>query len=158
MADMLVVVFDNQEDGVKALKAFREIEKEGQVHLEDTALIVKEPDGKVHVKNELDSGVEAGAVVGGIIGGVLMLAFPVAGMALGAAAGAGIGSLFEKGVDKKFVQEVRDELKPDSSALFLMISSGNTGAEVAALRGLHGKVLQTTFDPDLEKEFKHAMQ
>ena len=97
MSDLLVVVFKNQEDGGKALRAFRQIEKEGQVHLEDTALIVKGADGKVRVKNELDSGVEGGAVVGGVLGGIIFLAFPLAGVALGAAARSRHRSLARQG-------------------------------------------------------------
>jgi len=68
------------ESSVRSSK-FRRIEKEGQVHLEDTALIVKDTDGRVRLENELDRGVEHGAVVGTLPRGFLTLAFPVAGIA-----------------------------------------------------------------------------
>ena len=158
MSDLLVVVFDKKDDARSALKNFRDLEKAGQVHLEDTAVIVKDADGKVRVQNELDSGVETGAVVGGILGGIVFLVFPVAGFALGAAAGAGIGALLDKGIEKKFVKEVSESLQPDNSALFLLITKGNTGAEVSALEPFTGKVYQTTFDPDLEGELRNALR
>jgi uncharacterized membrane protein len=158
MSDLLVVVFDKEDDASNALKNFRSLEKAGQIHLEDTAVIYKDSAGKVRVKNELDSGVETGAVVGGILGGIVFLMFPVAGIALGAAAGAGVGALLGKGVDKKFVKEVSESLQPSTSALFLLISKGNKGTAVGALEPFQGKVYQTTFDPDFEKELKNALR
>ena len=158
MSDLLVVVFDKKDDGRSALKNFRDLEKAGQVHLEDTAVIVKDADGKVRVQNELDSGVETGAVIGGILGGIVFLMFPIAGIALGAAAGAGVGALLGKGVDKKFVKEVAESLAPDNSALFLLITGGNKGAYVGALEPFAGKLYQTTFDPDLEGELRNALR
>jgi uncharacterized membrane protein len=79
MADLVVVTFDIESDAREALHALRALEKEGVLHLTDTAVVAKDLDGKVHVKNEWSSGTEIGAVVGGAVGLLTSFFFPVAG-------------------------------------------------------------------------------
>jgi uncharacterized membrane protein len=158
MSHLIVITFDNPDDAGKALKSLRQIEKSGHLHLIDTAVIVKDAEGKTHVKNEVSSGTETGAVVGGLLGPFLFFAFPLAGIAVGAGAGALIGKLFDTGVDQKFVKDVRDALQPNHSALFLVGDKGDPNAVLAALRPYKGEVYQTTFDPEVEKQLREALK
>jgi uncharacterized membrane protein len=65
----------------------------------------------------------AGAWWGGFWGFLFGLLFfiPFAGLAIGAGMGALFGHFGEKGLDKAFQQQVRDYLKPGTSALFMVI-------------------------------------
>ena len=157
MSQVVVVSFDTETDAQSAMASLRGLEKEGQIHFEDTAIVVHGADGKFQVKNEASGTTETGAVVGALIGGLLFVVFPIAGIALGAAAGAGVGALLGNGVDGKFVQEVKDTLPPGKSALFLVIKDANADATIPALRRFHGEVIQTTLDDDTEKALRDAM-
>ena len=97
MSQLIVITFDNPDDAGKALKSLRQVEKSGRLKLVDTAVVVKDAEGKTHVKNEVSSGTETGAVVGGILGPFLTFAFPLAGIAIGAGAGALIGKVGSTG-------------------------------------------------------------
>jgi uncharacterized membrane protein len=158
MRQLIVITFDNPDDAGKALKSLREIEKGGRLHLIDTAIVVKDAEGKTHVKNEVSSGTETGAVVGGLLGPFLFFAFPLAGIAIGAGAGALVGKLFKTGVDQKFVKDVQAALQPNHSALFLVGDSGDPNAALAALRPYKGEVYQTTLSPELEEQLRHALK
>ena len=158
MSQVVVVSFDSETDAQSAMASLRGLEKEGQIHFEDTAIVVHGTDGKFQVKNEASGTTETGAVVGALIGGLLFVVFPIAGIALGAAAGAGVGALLGNGVDGKFVQEVKDTLPPGKSALFLVINDANADATIPALRRFHGEVIQTTLDDDTEKALRDAMK
>jgi uncharacterized membrane protein len=158
MSQLVVLGFDTEEQAQGALKALRGLEKGGRISFEDTAVITRDPDGKVHVKNEASGTTEAGAVIGGVIGGLVTFMFPVAGIAAGAAIGAGIGALVGNGVDGKFVDDVKEELEPGKSALFLLVRGADRDAALAVLRNFHGDVIQTTLDEDAEETIRQALR
>jgi uncharacterized membrane protein len=158
MSQLVVLSFERAEEAGEALRSIRQVERAGQLQLEDTAIVTKDADGKVRVNNEVSGATETGAVIGAILGPMLMFLFPIAGIAIGAGAGALVGRLFNTGVDGKFVKEVKEQLTPGTSALFLVIKGGNPEAGVAALRPYQGQVLQTTLDPDLEAEVRRALE
>jgi uncharacterized membrane protein len=158
MSQVVVVSFNTETDAQSAMASLRGLEKEGQIHFEDTAIVVHGADGKFQVKNEASGTTETGAVVGALLGGLLFVVFPIAGIALGAAAGAGVGALLGNGVDGKFVQEVKETLPAGKSALFLVIKDANADATIPALRRFHGEVIQTTLDDDTEKALRDAMK
>jgi len=158
MSQVVAISFDSENDAQSALASLRGLEKEGQIHFEDTAIVAHGTDGKFAVNNEASGTTETGAVVGAVLGGLLFVVFPIAGIALGAAAGAGIGALLGNGVDGDFVKEVKEQLPPGKSALFLVIKDANADATIPALRRFHGEVIQTTLDEDTESALRDAMK
>jgi uncharacterized membrane protein len=104
MSDLIVVVFDDAEEAGKVRASLKSVEHEGKLSLDDSAVVVKDEKGKIHVKNQVDRGVKIGAVTGGLIGILLAsLFFPVAGLIVGAVAGGLIGKSAGLGVSKSFV-------------------------------------------------------
>jgi uncharacterized membrane protein len=93
-------------------------------------------------------------MLGLIIGGLI---FPFAGLAIGALAGAGVGAMLHRGVDGKFVDDVRDKIRPGQSALFVIVREANADAALAAVRGMHGEVIQTSLDSDAEEQLRRAL-
>ena len=87
MSEFIAIIFDDADQAAAALGSVRSLEAEDKLHLKDTAVITKDADGKVSIKNEASSGTETGAVVGGILGAMLFLIFPLAGLVGGAAVG-----------------------------------------------------------------------
>jgi uncharacterized membrane protein len=59
--DLIVIQFDDAAKASAALQAIREQQKANQIHLNDTAIIRKDADGKVHKVNEVSSATEVGA-------------------------------------------------------------------------------------------------
>jgi uncharacterized membrane protein len=157
MSQLVVVAFDHLEDARTAMKRLREIEHEGRIKFEDTAIVERMADGKTHVRNELSGATEAGAVIGAVIGGMVTFVFPPAGIAIGAALGAAVGAAFDTGIDSKFIEDVKNTLTPGRSALFLVVKEGEADAAVAALRGLSGDVIQTTLDSETEEQLRQAL-
>ena len=72
--------------------------------------------------------------------------------------GPGIGALAHKGVDGKFVKEVKADLEPGKSALFMVTQEVNAGLLVAALRPYSGTVLQTSVDEEFEASLRNALK
>lgn len=158
MSNLIVLKFDNADEAGKVRQALRELEQGGQLTINDAAVVSKDAEGKVHVRNELESGITTGAIGGGVIGLILGAMFPIAGLAIGAAGGALIGKLLDTGVDNKFVKEVTAALTPNTSALFVALKDGDPNVALAVLRPFQGTLYHTTLSSELEQELRNALR
>lgn len=159
MSDLIVVVFDEADEAGKVRETLRSVEHEGRLSLNDSAVVVKDEHGKIHVQNQMDRGVKIGAVTGGFIG--LLLAsvfFPIAGIVVGAVAGGLIGKSAGLGISKSFVKDVSESMTENSSALFVIVRDSDPDLAVAALRPYKGKILQTTLSPEDEETLQRALK
>ena len=159
MSNLVVVAFDNPDEAGKLLETLHSAEHSDLLSLDDAAVVVRDEEGKVHVKNETDSGVKVGAVGGGFLGLLIAgLFFPIAGVVIGALGGALIGKSLDTGIDKKFVKEVSDKLQPGTSALFVIVREADPSAATAALKPYKGTVIQTSLSPEAEEELHHVLK
>jgi uncharacterized membrane protein len=89
-----------------------------------------------------------GLLVGMLLGG------PVGGMLIGGL----IGAMRDKGVDNKFVNQIADGLKPDTSAVLLLVESADADQVLAEISPLKGTVIHTTLAPEMEKRLREALR
>jgi uncharacterized membrane protein len=158
MSSLVVVAFDSPDEAAKVLESLRAQTKYGNISFKDTAVVSKDADGKVHVKNEVSSGTMTATGIGALLGLMLgMFLFPVAGLLIGAGGGALVGRFMDLGVDGKFVKEVSESLQPGTSALFVLVREANPDVVRAILEEHHGKVLHTTLSPEAEENLKKAL-
>ncbi len=159
MSNLIVVVFDDAEQAGQVRESLKSVEHEGKMSLDDSAVVVKDENGKIHVKNQVDRGVKIGAVSGGLIGILLAsVFFPVGGLIIGAVAGGLIGKSAGLGISKSFVKEVSESMTENSSALFVIVRDADPAFAVAALRPYQGKILQTTLAPEDEETLRRALK
>ena len=121
-------------------------------------MIVRDKDGSYHVHTQHHA-VGAGATWGmfwGMLFGLLFF-IPVFGMAIGAGLGALMGKLAKTSIDKQFQEQVRDMVKPGTSALFLMLEKVTPDKAVEAMSRYGGTVLKTSLSKDDEKELQAAL-
>jgi uncharacterized membrane protein len=154
MYDLLVLKYNTAADAEGARKAIKSLQHQGLLILEDAAVLTADASGKVRVDNEVSRDVKIGAGAGALLGVLLMFFFPFAGLAIGAAGGAAVGALIDRHVDKKFVNEVKASLTPNSSALFLVIEQADLNALRAALAPFNGEILQTSLDPEAADQLR----
>jgi uncharacterized membrane protein len=157
MSHLIVMTFEGKDEAFRVRDSLKTIQKQGQLGIDDYAVISKDEAGKIDVKNVVDKGVKMGAVGGGILGVLLSFIFPVAGLVAGVAGGALVGRSLDMGVDKKFVKDVSESLGPNTSALFV-IGNGDPRAVVAAIEPFQGHLYQTTLDSDLEQQIRDALK
>ena len=123
--DLVAVAFDAPEDASRALQYIEQFRKKGTLKILNAAILVKDAEGNVGVKDTRDidpkKGRRLGAVTGGLIG---LLGGPV-GMMVGALAGAGAGGLAGKKIDfgfsEQFLDGLKQYLKPNTSALIVLV-------------------------------------
>jgi uncharacterized membrane protein len=159
MSSLVVVSFDSPHEADAVLEELKDQSKYHNVSLDDTAVVSKDIDGKVHVKNHVSHGTMVATGIGALLGLMLsIIAFPVAGLLLGAGGGALIGRAMDLGVDGNFVKEVSESLQPGTSALFVLAHDANPAAIRAALEGHHGTIIQTTLSSEAEENLKKALK
>jgi uncharacterized membrane protein len=157
MSSLVVLAFDNPDEAGQVLESLRRQSKQGLISINDTAVVVKDADGKIHVDNQVSKGTWAGTGLGALVGILLGgLFFPVGGLLLGAGGGALIARLMDLGVDGNFVKDVADQIQPGTSALFVL-GKGEPEAVIGVLRGHSGRVLQTTLSSQAEENLKRAL-
>jgi uncharacterized membrane protein len=146
MERMLVVVFENElkaYDGSRALKA---LDSEGSISVHAGAVIKKNDDGTVTVKESGDDfpvRTVGGTVVGSLIG---LLAGPV-GLVVGAVGGTFAGAVWDMnhaGVNADFVNEVSTRLTPGKWAIVADISEDWVTPVDTRMEALGGTVFRVT--------------
>jgi uncharacterized membrane protein len=157
MSELIVLAFDNPEGALRAHARLLDIRKRRMLQLTDAAVVVRQVDGKVKVKqltSLVGSGTFGGAFWGLLIG--LLFAVPWMGLAVGAAAGATIGGLTDHGLDDKFIKELAETVKPGHSALFLLVHVDNLERWLDELTEFEPTVLQTSLSPEDEAKLREA--
>jgi uncharacterized membrane protein len=157
VSELVVVAFDNEAGAAEMRDALVELQKQKLVTLDDAAVVVRRPDGKVKVKqavNLVGAGALGGAFWGMLIG--LLFWMPWMGMAVGALSGALGGALGDHGVNDGFIREVGNTIQPGHSALFLLIREATPDKLMDELKQFNGKILQTSLSKEDEARLRDA--
>ncbi len=161
MATLVAIGYPDQGTAEQARNTVRELESDLVIQAEQVAAISRDLEGKYHVQTS-HGGASAGggAWWGGFWGFLFGLLFfiPFAGLALGAGMGALFGHFGEKGIDKAFQEQVRDYLKPGTSALFMVIDQVTPDKAIAALQQYGGTVIRTSLSDEDTKKLEEALQ
>lgn len=123
-ATMTVWKFDTVQGADQAEETLKRLAKEGLISLHDAATVSWDPADKKPKTRQLTSTKGAGALGGSFWGLLFGLIFfvPLLGAAVGAATGALTGALTDVGIDDSFINRIRDQITPSTSALFVMSS------------------------------------
>lgn len=108
----------------EAAATLKQLAREQSITIHDAATVTW-PEGKKKPKtHQLTPTTGVGALGGAFWGMLFGLIFfvPLIGAAIGAATGALAGSLADVGIDDAFINKLRDQITPGTSALFVMTS------------------------------------
>jgi uncharacterized membrane protein len=78
-------------------------------------------------------------------------------MAIGAGIGALMGSVSKAGVDEAFQNQVREMLRPGTSALFMVVEQMTADKATEALSKYGGIVLKSSLSKEAEKQLQDAL-
>lgn len=159
MPNLVVMTFDNVDEAGQVLEALEAEERDHDISLDDTAVVVKNQDGVISVDNEVDRGIKVGVIGGGLLGLLIGFLFggPIASLLLGAIAGALGGDLANLGIDQRFIDNVSNDLAPGTSALFLMVREADPEATAAALAPFKGNVNYAYLPAEAEERLRQVL-
>jgi uncharacterized membrane protein len=146
--ELIARVFDEPGAANSALEFVQELHRFQRIRVRSAAVVVKDENGEVSIKETADLDVKGGRVLGAITGGLVGLLGGPVGAIIGALAGAGVGGAAAKRIDvglpDAFLEEVQEHLKPGGSALIMLVQSHWAHSVGEELSGIKGVALQST--------------
>lgn len=166
MAELVVIGFDDPHEADRVLTELTRLQKEYLIDLEDAVVAIRQPDGKVQLKqsvNLIGLGAASGGLSGALWGTLIGLLFlnPLVGFGIGGLVGAGSGalsgSLTDYGINDDFMRSIAATLAPNSSALFVLVRKAQPEKILAELSGTRGRVLRSSLSPEQEAKLQSAL-
>jgi uncharacterized membrane protein len=157
MSELIVLGFETEAEADNFGFKLAQMQKDLIVELDDAAEVVRDPDGKPHVKhggNMVGAGALGGAFWGMLFG--LLFFIPFLGLAIGAGMGALFGKLGKTGIDKQVLSQMSDAVPPGKAGWFLLIRKMTEDKFLAGIEGSTATVVRTSLSEEQEKELKHA--
>ncbi len=142
MDRMLVVIFDSETKAYEGRKALHQLESEGSIAIYAYAVIGKNADGTVVVR-QLDDPGPLGTLLGASLGSFIGLLGGPVGVAVGAMAGSAVGGTLDLensrvGVD--FVDDVKQQLQPNKFSVVAEIQEDWTTPVDSRMEAIGGTV------------------
>jgi uncharacterized membrane protein len=156
MATLTVWKFESATGAEEAVGVLEGLAKQELLTIHDAATVTwatgkKKP--KIHQLNNLAGAGAMGGAFWGLLFGLLFFV-PLLGMAVGAAAGALGGSMADVGIDDDFIQSVKSQVTPGTSALFVMTSGVVADKVHEAFAGVHPQLIQTNLSAEEEAKLR----
>ena len=156
MATLTVWTFDTADGADKAEQILKGLQQQELITVHDAAMVSWDS-GRKRPKTRQASNLTAAGSMGGAFWGLLFgLIFfvPLLGMAVGAAMGALTGSMADVGIDDDFIKQVRDQVQPGTSALFLLTSDAVQDKVHEAFAGMNMELIQTNLSHEEEERLR----
>lgn len=161
MSQLIVFTYENEEKATTVLEKVAELSKEHLIEVQDAAVIVKDANGKVKVRQTLEAMVKSTNVVSGGFWGLLIgLIFggPIFMALLGMGLSAIFGRKLDVGIDNTFIKNVGNDLKPGDSALFLLSEAITIDKVAEQLRDYGGTLYHTSLSKEAEETLAKALE
>lgn len=172
MSDLVCIAFKDSSTADRVLNELRAMETEYVLDLEDAVIVVRDMDGKVHLKQCVDvfggatkHGVALGVLWGGLMG--LLFMNPLAGLLGSIAGGAGGGAmtnaaseyglLSDYGIPDKFIKDLGSTIQRGTSAIFLLIRRVDEDKVLPRISQYEGTILKTSLSTEQEDKLRAAL-
>ncbi|HVP20847.1 MAG TPA: DUF1269 domain-containing protein [Anaerolineaceae bacterium] len=160
MDRMLVIIFDDERKAYEGSKALQDLANEGSINLYSKAVIGRDANGKVVVRQSGDMG-PVGTGVGLLTGTLIGLLGGPVGVVVGAGVGTGVGMLADlarAGISADFLGEIERNLGPGKAAVvaevweewMLPVDTRMEPLGGVVFRRTRGEVIDSQFNTDVK--------
>jgi uncharacterized membrane protein len=166
MSDLVCIAYKERETADRVLNELRQLEVEHLIDLEDACVVVRDDQGKVHLKQavNLTAAVAAsGGLWGGMFGLLVGMLFLnpllgwLGGLAIGAGSGALSGRLADYGINDEFIKSLGSTIQPGTSALFVLVRKATPEKVLPHVAKYGGTVLKTSLSPEQDERLRKAL-
>ena len=159
MADLIAIAFADETTALRSADEAERLAGELVVRPDAIAAVACGRDGTYKVVTHHHP-VAGGATWGGFWGLLFGMLFfvPVFGLALGAGLGPVVRKLERSGLERGFQEEVRDLVRPGTSALFLIVEKIAPGKAIEVLAAFGGRALSSPLSKDAEADLQAVLQ
>jgi uncharacterized membrane protein len=156
--NVLAVSFDPDNNAYAALSTVKELDAQSQLGLQAAAVVLREENGEVVVKDQIGSDLYMGAASGGLLGLLLGVVGGPLGVLIGGTYGVLVGSLVDLGEvedSESVLTEISASMRPGHTALVAEVLEQSPEVVDTAMKRLGGTVLRRPV-ADVEAEIAAA--
>ena len=158
MPDLIAIGYPDTTTAVKAMDEVAHLAQDLVIQPDAVAAVIRNDDGRFRTitnQHEVGAGATWGMFWGMLFG--LLFFVPILGMAMGAAFGALGGKLAKSSISKEFQDQVREQMQPGTSALFMIVEQMTTDKALDGLAPFGGTVLKTSLSDEDQAEIQEAL-
>jgi uncharacterized membrane protein len=159
--EMMVVAFENEYKADEVLSTLKQLDVEATVDLKSAAVVKRDAEGKVRIKETTDFDAKQGAIGGAVAGGLLGLLTGklLVGALVGAAGGAVAGKGIDLGLNDEYLETVGESLESQNSALVALIAFERVDRAMAELEKFEGgTILRHTLSDEVFQQLSDAVE
>jgi uncharacterized membrane protein len=156
--NVISVSFDPDSNAYAALTALKELDSQNRLKVEAAAVVARDDDGELVVKDRVGSDEFAGTASGGLIGLLVGIIGGPLGVLIGGTYGMLVGSVIDVGEveeSESVLAQISASVKPGHSALLAQVTEQSPEVVDTAMADLGGNVLRRPVD-DVEAEIAAA--
>jgi uncharacterized membrane protein len=165
VSELVVFTYRHADRADEVLRHISQLKREHVqkplIGVEDAAVAVRSDDGRVRIRQTMESAVKGGRIASGGLWGVLLGIF-FGGPLLGALAGLGVGALLGRrvdiGIDNTFIDDVSSSLEPGDSVLFLLVRDTPIDTLAETLNAQGGRLFHTSLSDEAAAAFTQASE
>ena len=143
--NILAVAFSEHSSAYEALSRLKELDAKGEVSIRGAAVVVREQDGKLVTKEQVEDESWEGTASGGLVGLLVGVLGGPLGVLIGGTTGVLIGSLFDTDDDEateSALADISKSVSVGSPSLLADVTEESPVAIDAAMANLGGTVLR----------------
>jgi osmotically-inducible protein OsmY/uncharacterized membrane protein len=156
--NVVAVTFDEEASAYEGLARLKALDAQDHIGLSAGAVVTREPDGQITIKDQYGEESIAGTAGGGLIGLLVGVLGGPLGVIVGGATGLVVGSLFDVDDDdetKSVLGEISKSIRVGPPALLAEVTEDSPLPVDDAMAQLRGSVLRRSVD-DVEAEIAAA--
>jgi uncharacterized membrane protein len=159
--EMVVVAFEDEQKAGEVLGTLKQLDVEATVDLKSAAVVKRDAEGKVRVKETKDFDAKQGAIGGAVAGGLLGLLTGklIVGALVGAAGGAAAGHGIDMGLNDEYLRSVGVSLGSGTSAIVALVSFERVEKAMEELDKFEGgTILRHTLSEEVYQQLSDAVE
>ncbi len=159
--EMMVIAFEDETKADEVLSTLKQLDVEATVDLKSAAVVKRDAEGKVRIKETKDFDAKQGAIGGAVAGGLLGLLTGklLVGALVGAAGGAAAGHGIDMGLNDEYLKSVGESLGSGTSAIVALVSFERVGRAMEELDKFEGgTILRHTLSDEVYQQLSDAVE
>jgi uncharacterized membrane protein len=159
--EMLVVAFEDEYQADEVLSTLKQLDVEATVDLKSAAVVKRDAEGKVKIKETRDFDAKQGAIGGAVAGGLLGLLTGklLVGALVGAAGGAAAGHGIDMGLNDEYLKTVGESLGSGTSAIVALIAFERVDRAMTELEKFEGgTILRHSLSDEVYQQLSDAVE